>query len=693
MDEEADPGTLTEILDLEDEIALKEGILESLNQVSGDDEDEEERRSTRKELKKLKKRLHALKRPQKEEKDDEEDPSFDQIPRYEDSLSRNAQDYLRSPQFKLASRKRQRSDFEESANRRKSSKSRRTSPNPAVTGTTSPARSTASADSLDDSFGSFFGLTKEEIDHEEMFWNDRERKRQQEENDARLAQSLSQEWEAEETAARPSKLTATTPASDVQSFLRPNGMLNRVGTQAPSRPIFPATEPTRTTIESDPDYSSAMPGAFPTLPMPEAPNPAYVSRASQFVYDLNGTAYASNGNPATPQGYNSPDDERADPAQHEAELRGLLEHIRPDEELTAEEMPPQPHGMKVDLMPHQLSGLKWLKSMEDAPSTKGGILADDMGLGKTIQAIALMLEHKPLARDHRPTLVVAPLALLHQWKREIQKMVRPSQRMEVFIMHGETRKVTWTNLKSYDVVLTTYGTLAADLKRKVELDNRVKEHHIQISPGEDCPILGDRSRFHRVILDEAQNIKNRATKAALAACRIDAEYRWCLTGTPMQNNVEEMYSLIKFLRIRPYNSWGRFRVDIAGPLKQKRDTRQERGMATLQALLRVVLLRRTKTSTIHGRSILQLPPKEIREDRVVFDDHQRDFYFAFEKRAKIQMNKYLKEGNIGRHYANALVLLLVSLPFPDSLLICAKLLPDGQFCCFCFPDFRHLYNN
>src|ERR1700748_1475194 len=85
--------------------------------------------------------------------------------------------------------------------------------------------------------------------------------------------------------------------------------------------------------------------------------------------------------------------------------------------------------------------------------------------------------------------------------------------------------------------------------------------------------------------------------------------------------------------------WERFRKDIAGPLKRRSETLNERGMATLQALLRAILLRRTKQSKIHGQPILQLPPKETREDRVPFDKDQSEFYFALERSAQVQMNK------------------------------------------------------
>lgn len=345
----------------------------------------------------------------------------------------------------------------------------------------------------------------------------------------------------------------------------------------------------------------------------------------------------------------------SDPTKTKEELEDLLKHIRPDEELAANQVGEQPEGLKVNLMAHQVYGLAWMKKMEEG-TNKGGILADDMGLGKTLQSIALMLSRPPSADKHRPTLVVAPVALIHQWKREIEKMVHSRHRLNVFVLHGDTRKVKWAALRAYDVVLTTYGLLASELKRKLAWEERSKL--LQDAPPDDCPILGERCHFHRVILDEAQNIKNRKAKAALACCRIKSDHRWVLTGTPMQNNVEEMFSLIRFCRIRPYCEWDQFRRDISQPLKGRYEPGKERAMKSLQALLRAILLRRTKQSKINGQPILQLPEKITKEERVFFSEDELGFYKSLEANAQIQINKYIQRGSIGQNYSHALVLLL-----------------------------------
>ncbi len=119
-----------------------------------------------------------------------------------------------------------------------------------------------------------------------------------------------------------------------------------------------------------------------------------------------------------------------------------------------------------------------------------------------------------------------------------------------------------------------------------------------------------------------------------------------------------MYSLIKFCRIRPYCDWNKFSKDFSRPLKRKYEAGRDRAMDQLQALLRALLLRRTKTSKIDGKPILQLPAKTTIENRAVFSEDELTFYQSLEAKAQIQFNKYVQNGSIGRNYSNALVLLL-----------------------------------
>jgi hypothetical protein len=555
MDGPSDPALLAEIEDLRDEIALKEAILESLNDNGNGSEDDELRKTAKKELKRLRKHLRVLQPALKDEEDDL-DPSqaLDQRPEITHdyrTISRPPQpthraDHLSpSTRYDPASRKRQRALSDDE--RQESFKSRRTTPTSGLTAPSPPSTS-ASLDSLDDPFldSLFGGLSKEELEHNQDYW----RQKQQEENDEKIAQSLSQEWGVGLTT-EPTHPTLPYRSDYTQSLLRPNGSFvksepssstNR-STTIKADPATAYVSPSRmrenpTTsrvpvkheplggasfnVKHEPGMSPSlsMPGAFPgALPQKQS----YDSLSGLSVY--NGRAAGGQGidslvrypqqriqldtdseGDALPNGVERSLDGSREHAQTQAEIRQLLQHIRPDEEITADQMPEQPHGLKVSLMPHQISGLAWMKRMEEG-TNKGGILADDMGLGKTLQSIALMLERPPPENKHRPTLVVAPVALMHQWKREIEKMVRPRHRMNVFILHGETRKATWSSVRAYDVILTTYGLLASELKRKAVLDEKAKRLQNYVpSTAEDCPVLGDRSYFHRVILDEAHNI-------------------------------------------------------------------------------------------------------------------------------------------------------------------------------------------
>ncbi|KAI1610100.1 adenosinetriphosphatase [Exophiala viscosa] len=423
-------------------------------------------------------------------------------------------------------------------------------------------------------------------------------------------------------------------------------------------------------------HAPTMPGSFPAqYPLASIGGTSvYTSPFTSATSALNsspqtyGPALTYNGRPTTQPGL-MPGEmtadrlaylraEAGDSANTKEEIENLLKHIRPDEEFTTGQLAAQPQYLDATLMAHQQYGLTWMIKMEEG-TNKGGILADDMGLGKTIQSIALMLSRPPSEGNLRPTLVVAPVALMQQWQRELEKMVHHRHPLDVLVLHGEKRTTTWSNLKAYDVVLTTYGRLASELKRKAAWDEKVKRvPDARPSPAEECPILGDRSHFHRVILDEAQNIKSQKAKSALAACQIKSDHRWALTGTPMQNNVEELFSLVKFCRIRPYCEWNQFKNHISAPLKGRWQEAKDKAMVTLQAFLRAILLRRTKKSKINGQPILQLPPKTTIEDRVIFSSDELTFYKGLEKQAQIQINKYLRNGSIGRNYSHALVLLL-----------------------------------
>lgn len=339
-------------------------------------------------------------------------------------------------------------------------------------------------------------------------------------------------------------------------------------------------------------------------------------------------------------------------------------------------------GLKVQLLSHQVEGVRWMCDKETGRRTakgispKGGILADDMGLGKTVQAIALILKNSKSDHKHRDkpvdsdtdggkgkradlsksTLVVAPLALIKQWESEIISKVDKTHRLRVCVYHGTNRAKYADALDKYDVVITTYGTLTSESSTAAP-DEKKKS-------GLFCVY------WYRIILDEAHTIKNRNAKATQSACALDAEYRWCLTGTPLQNNLDELQSLIKFLRIKPFNDLAAWRDQISRPLANGRG-----GLAIqrLQVCLKAFMKRRTKDvlkldenlksdkSTEDGEQKkpsngFQITKREVIKVEAEFMPGEMNFYQRLEQRTENRLEKMM--GGTKLDYAGALVLLL-----------------------------------
>lgn len=344
-------------------------------------------------------------------------------------------------------------------------------------------------------------------------------------------------------------------------------------------------------------------------------------------------------------------------------------------------------GLKVKLLPHQREGVNWMRDKETGQSKakgvlpKGGILADDMGLGKTVQAISLLLTNKKRADGRRrpvdpddsddsddedgenssklppglskSTLVVAPLALIKQWEAEINDKVEASHRLRVCVYHGNTRAKATDNLEDYDVVITTYGTLTSEHGASDKSNKRSGLFSVF---------------WYRIILDEAHTIKNRNAKATQSAYALDAEYRWCLSGTPMQNNLDELQSLIKFLRIKPYNDLAAWKDQITKPLANGRG-----GLAIerLQVYLKAFMKRRTKDVLKLNSNLkpgeggaegqgkkssgFQITKREVIKVAAEFMPGEMNFYKRLEQRTENSLEKMMGEK---MDYAGALVLLL-----------------------------------
>jgi hypothetical protein len=225
-----------------------------------------------------------------------------------------------------------------------------------------------------------------------------------------------------------------------------------------------------------------------------------------------------------------------------------------------------PAGFHGTLRPYQLRGVEWLNFLSRLGL--GACLADDMGLGKTIQLIAQLLSERERGTVPGPTLLVVPMSLVGNWRREIERF-GPSLRV---IIHHGTERLTGNEfvreVGRYDVVISTYGLIHRDREHLAAVD------------------------WHRITLDEAQNIKNPAAKQAVAIRSLRALHRVALTGTPVENRLSELWSILDFLNAGYLGTASEFRRRFAVPIERGRDTDRAK---RLRQLIRPFVLRRLKT--------------------------------------------------------------------------------------------------
>ncbi|KAH6770020.1 Helicase protein with RING/U-box domain-containing protein [Perilla frutescens var. hirtella] len=294
---------------------------------------------------------------------------------------------------------------------------------------------------------------------------------------------------------------------------------------------------------------------------------------------------------------------------------------------------------------------------------RGGILADAMGLGKTVMTIALILARRgrgiqegqqvtadrnseninnrqrnsnSLKKQKGGTLIVCPMALLSQWKDELEAHSK-SDSITIFVHYGGDRTDDPRVIAEPDVVLTTYGVLTASYK------------------SENVNSIYHRVEWHRVVLDEAHTIKSSKTQAAQAAFALSSHCRWCLTGTPLQNSLEDLFSLLCFLRVEPWCNWAWWNKLIQKPYENG----DQRGLKLVKAILRPLMLRRSKESKDkQGRPILVLPPTDVQVIECEQSETEQDFYDALYRRSKVQFDQFVAQGKVLHNYANILELLL-----------------------------------
>lgn len=290
-----------------------------------------------------------------------------------------------------------------------------------------------------------------------------------------------------------------------------------------------------------------------------------------------------------------------DPPAELTELRKKLSQSKP---LPREFSPPE--GLQAELRDYQKTGADWMSFL--AAHELNGILADDMGLGKTLQTLTHILRLKNSGTSG-PTLVVAPTSVVPNWFAEAKKFT-PSLR--VIILHGPQRRKLFTHIPHADIVLTSYALLQRDVAE-------LKKHDFQL-----------------IALDEAQHIKNPSAKVSQAACELRSRHRLCLSGTPVENNLGELWSLFRFLMPGFLGPLERFRKNYQAPIEKEDD---EERREFLRARLGPLILRRTKDQVA-----TELPPKTILVHPVDLNSAQRDLY----ETVRATMDKQVREAIAAR---------------------------------------------
>ncbi|KAG0557123.1 hypothetical protein KC19_11G104000 [Ceratodon purpureus] len=290
-------------------------------------------------------------------------------------------------------------------------------------------------------------------------------------------------------------------------------------------------------------------------------------------------------------------------------------------------------------------------------------------------------------RKGRPaagTLVVCPTSVLRQWAQEIRDKVTSEADLTVLVYHGSNRIKDPQEIAKYDVVLSTYSIVSMEVPKqalpeeKEEESRRAafeqhgfipfqkpkKEKPTKKPKKEKVGVDADgfsldagplaRVAWFRVVLDEAQSIKNHRTQVARAAWGLRAKRRWCLSGTPIQNSIDDLFSYFRFLRYCPWDVYKKFQHDIKDPVSRN----PNEGYKKLQAILKPIVLRRTKTSFIDGKPIVNLPPRIVKLQQSEFSMDERFFYSNLETESRAQFQEYARAGTVQSNYVNILWMLL-----------------------------------
>ena len=299
----------------------------------------------------------------------------------------------------------------------------------------------------------------------------------------------------------------------------------------------------------------------------------------------------------------------------------------------------------------------------------GGILADEMGLGKTIEMLSLMHSHRseiaiqasqaaPASISDLPrlpknstsvesapctTLVVAPMSLLAQWESEAAKASAPGS-LKTLVYYGSDKAANLQNLccevnaaSAPNLIITSYGVILSEFNQVATNGGNRGSHGGLFSLD-----------FFRVILDEAHFIKNRQSKTAKACYEINAQHRWVLTGTPIVNRLEDLFSLVHFLRVEPWSNYSFWKTFITVPFESKDFLR---ALDVVQTVLEPLVMRRTKDmQTPDGQALVPLPPRTIEIEELELSKQEREVYDYIFTRAKRTFNATMEAGTLLKSY-------------------------------------------
>ncbi|XP_029470884.1 LOW QUALITY PROTEIN: helicase-like transcription factor [Rhinatrema bivittatum] len=235
----------------------------------------------------------------------------------------------------------------------------------------------------------------------------------------------------------------------------------------------------------------------------------------------------------------------------------------------------------------------------------------------------------------RATLIICPLSVLSNWIDQVEQHVRPDVHMNVYVYYGPERSKDPEILSKQDVVLTTYSVLTYDYGCRG-----------------NSPL--HKVRWLRVVLDEGHTIRNPNAQQTKAAVDLEADRRWVLTGTPIQNSLKDLWSLLSFFKLKPFADKEWWHRTIQRPVTMG----DQGGLRRLQALVKNITLRRTKTSKVKGKAVLELPERKVFIQHITLSEDERQVYESLKHEGRAVISRYFNEGTVLMHYADVLALLV-----------------------------------